>query len=58
MTTSTPSTPLDQLPLEMSGDEQLTSLDSDPGIVHMTSDMGKDLGPLETQLADSFTVCS
>lgn len=36
----------------------LTSLDGDPGVVHVTSDMCKDLGPLETKLANGFTVCS
>lgn len=34
-----------------------TSLDSDPGIVHVASDVGEDLG-LETQLADGLTVLS
>jgi hypothetical protein len=36
----------------------LTCLNGDPGVVHVTSDMCKDLGPLETKLADGFTVCS
>jgi hypothetical protein len=35
-----------------------TSLDSDPGIVHVTSNVCENLGPLETHLTDSFTVCS
>jgi hypothetical protein len=35
---------------------RLTSLNSDPGIVHVASDVGQDLGPLETHLTDSLAV--
>lgn len=36
----------------------LTSLDGDPGVVHVTTDMREDLGPLEAELADSLAVGS
>ena len=34
-----------------------TSLDSCPGVVHVTSNMGEDLA-FETELADRFAVCA
>ena len=35
-----------------------TSLDSDTGVVHVASDVGKNLGLLEAELADSLAVCT
>jgi len=35
----------------------LTSLNSNPGIIHMTPNVSKYLG-LQSKLADSFAICS